>query len=334
MYWIFGAYGVRIWYNQITTSTGILDMKKFAYLNIFLLILLFSACANKPAVQQSPNIEASESEKTEPLEQDNVDNQDNADTDSDTTSIPDPITEEIDLSDKFRGINGCAVIYDPSNDKYSLYNSSLCEQEVSPYSTFKIISTLAGFKNGVIENETSTMNYSGEKYPLSEWNENLSLEKAFQTSCIWYFRQIIDEVGHDEIQSELTQLGYGNCDISEWDGSDVNPMPDLNGFWLGSSLKISPLEQVQVLKRIFEGESLYSVEYVAILKEIMLVSEDTRQIYGKTGSGPNGEAWFVGFTEENDTKKYFAIYLNDNTQPDKVSGSVAKDITRDILDSF
>lgn len=306
-------------------------MKKIFYFPILFFILLFPGCANKPAVQQSPNIEASESEKTEPLEQDNVDNQDNTDADSDTISIPDSITEEIDLSDKFRGINGCAVIYDPANDKYSVYNSSLCEQEVSPYSTFKIISTLAGLKNGVIQTEQSTMNYSGEKYPSSEWNDDLSLEKAFQTSCIWYFRQIIDAVGRDEIQSELSRLEYGNCDISEWDGSNINSMPDLNGFWLGSSLKISPLEQVQMLKKIFEGESIYSTEHVAILKEIMSVSEDTRKIYGKTGSGPDGEAWFVGFAEENDTKKYFAVYLNDNTQPDKVSGSVAKDIALEIL---
>ena len=309
-------------------------MKNPTYLIILLLILLLSGCANNPEPQELPNIEASESKKSEPVEQRNKansDDTDKADTDFNTNNISDSITEEIDLSDKFRGINGCAVIYDPANDKYSVYNSSLCEQEASPYSTFKIMSTLVGLQNEVIENETSTMIYSGEKYPLPEWNENLSLEKAFQTSCIWYFRQVIDEVGREEIQYELTQLEYGNCDISGWDGSGINPMPDLNGFWIGASLKISPLEQVQVLKKIFEEESIYSAEHIAILKEIMLVSEDTRRIYGKTGSGPGGEAWFVGFTEENDTKKYFAVYLNDNTQPDKVSGSVAKEIALQIF---
>lgn len=306
-------------------------MKKTIYLSILLLILLSSGCADTPAEQKSPGIEASESEKTETFEQDHEENRDNTDTDSYPAYILKTITEEIDLSDQFGGINGCAVIYESANDKFSVYNSSLCEQEASPYSTFKIISALAGLRNGVIENKGSTMHYSGEEYPLSEWNENLSLEKAFQASCIWYFRQIIDDVGRDEIQSELTLLEYGNCDISEWDGSGINPMSDLNGFWLGSTLKISPLEQVQVLKKIFEGESIYSAEHVAILKEIMLVSEDTRKIYGKTGSGPDGEAWFVGFAEGNDTKKYFAVYLNDNAQPDQVSGSVAKEIALGIL---
>ena len=312
-------------------------MKTPTFLFIPLLILLLSGCANSPEPQELPNIETLEPKKSESAEQDNrvnSDDTDKSDTKYNTINISDSITEEIDLSDKFGGIKGCAVIYDPANDKYSVYNTSLCEQEASPYSTFKIISTLAGLNNGVIQTEQSTMNYSGEKYPSSEWNDDLSLEKAFQTSCIWYFRQIIDEVGHDEIQSELISLEYGNCDISEWDGSGINPMPDLNGFWLGASLKISPLEQVQVLKKIFEGESLYSAEDVALLKEIMLVSEDTKRIYGKTGSGPDGEAWFVGFAEENGERIYFAIYLNDNTQANNVSGNTAKEIALDVLESF
>lgn len=292
-------------------------MKKSIYLNILLilLLLLLSSCANNPETQETHIVET-EQEETAPITQDD---------------ISDPAIEDIDLSGQFNGINGCAVIYDLKDDKYYIYNTTMSEQKVSPYSTFKIISTLAGLKNGVIENETSTMNYEGNQYPIPEWNENLTLEQAFQTSCIWFFRQIIDEVGSNEIQDELTQLGYGNCDISEWDGSDINPMPELNGFWLDSSLKISPFEQVQVLKKIFEGESIYSDKDVAILKEIMLVSEDAKKIYGKTGSSSNGEAWFVGFSEENGEREYFAVYLNDNTQLNNISGSVAKEMALDIL---
>ena len=97
---------------------------------------------------------------------------------------------------------------------------------------------------------------------MQDWNDNLTLEQAFQTSCIWYFRQVIDEVGAEELQRELVDLQYGNCDISEWDGSNINPLPELNGFWLASSLKISPICQVEVLKSIFEGKSSYSGEWL------------------------------------------------------------------------
>ncbi len=143
---------------------------------------------------------------------------------------------------------------------------------------------------------------------------------------------MIDSVGNDEIQQELNELQYGNRDISEWNGSNINPMEKLNGFWLDSSLKISPLDQVKVLERIFEGQSDYDSDNIEILKRIMLVDEnDTRKIYGKTGTGGNGEAWFVGFTESNGERKYFAIYLDDSEQKEQVSGNKAKEIALEIL---
>lgn len=239
----------------------------------------------------------------------------------------------IDLSEAFRGVNGCAVIYSPVQEEYSFFNEDMCRQEESPYSTFKIISALSGLQNGIIADELSTMGYDGTDYGNLEWNGDLTLEEAFQKSCIWYFRKVIDSIGKDKIQEELNGLQYGNCDISEWNGSNINPMEMLNGFWLDSSLKISPVEQVEVLQRIFEGKSDYGSDNIEILRKIMLVDEsDTQKIYGKTGTSGNGEAWFVGFSESsNEERKYFAIYLNDNEQREQVSGSKAKEIALEIL---
>lgn len=241
--------------------------------------------------------------------------------------------EMLDLSNAFNNINGCAVLYSPSENKYSLYNKDMAEQEVSPYSTFKIISTLIGLHNNIIKDETSTMNYNGTQYLNSEWNGNLTLQTAFQTSCIWYFHQIINSVGEEKVKKELSELKYGNCDVSEWEGSMINPYKELNGFWLGSSLKISPYEQVKVLSKIFEGESFYDCESVEILKKIMLIEDNKeKKIYGKTGSGSNGEAWFIGFTEKEQQREYFAIYLNDSLQREQISSSVAKEIAIKIIE--
>lgn len=243
-----------------------------------------------------------------------------------------PVKENIDIRSEFNGVNGCAVIYDPKENKYSYYNQNMSEQEVSPYSTFKIISTLIGMQNEVIESETSTINYNGTQYPNSEWNQNLTLQEAFQSSCIWYFRQIIDQVGKDEVEKELKALSYGNADVSQWNGSNINPFDDLNGFWLGSSLKISPLKQVQVLSEVFEGRSLYSKEAIDVLKNIMLVEDsDAQKIYGKTGTGPDGEGWFVGFGEREEANVYFAIYLEDQEQKETVTGSMAKEIALKVM---
>ncbi len=239
----------------------------------------------------------------------------------------------IDLSEAFRGVKGCAAIYSPVQEEYSFFNEDMCRQEESPYSTFKIISALSGLQNGIIADELSTMGYDGTDYGNLEWNGDLTLEKAFQKSCIWYFRKVIDSIGKDKIKEELNGLQYGNCDISEWNGSNINPMEMLNGFWLDSSLKISPVEQVEVLQRIFEGKSDYGSDNIEILRKIMLVDEsDTQKIYGKTGTSGNGEAWFVGFSESsNEERKYFAIYLNDNEQREQVSGTKAKELALEVL---
>ena len=243
------------------------------------------------------------------------------------------VTErEIDLSAAFQDINGCAVIYLPAQEQYLLFHEEMCRQEVSPYSTFKIISALAGLQNGIIADEFSVMGYDGTDYGNPDWNGDLTLEQAFQKSCVWYFRKVIDAVGKDEMQRELETLPYGNCDISEWSGGNINPLPILNGFWLDSSLRISPLEQVQVLEKIFEGESDYSSNNIEILKRIMLTDEDdTQKIYGKTGSSGSGEAWFVGFAETAGERKYFAVYLDDRAQKDQVSGNKVKEIALEIL---
>lgn len=292
-----------------------LRFSKIICMSVVCLIMLSGCSSKQEKVEQMDQLDQSKTDdKTEKKESENTGE------------------EMLDLSNVFNSINGCAVLYSPSEDKYSFYNKDLAEQEVSPYSTFKIISTLAGLHNNIIEDETSTMNYNGVEYPNPEWNENLTLQTAFQTSCIWYFRQIIDSVGVDEIKKELTELGYGNCDISQWEGSNVNPYEELNGFWLNSSLKISPLEQVKILSEIFEGESMYDSENIEILKSVMLVQDNEEQkIYGKTGSGSDGEAWFVGFSEKEQQRQYFAVYLSDSARVGQISGSAAKEIALKII---
>lgn len=107
----------------------------------------------------------------------------------------------------------------------------------------------------MLVNENTTMEYSGEEYPVDAWNANLTLREAFATSCVWYFRQVIDKVGQESIRAILEEIQYGNCDISEWNGSNINSLPELNGFWLESSLKISPIQQADMLDYVFSREN-------------------------------------------------------------------------------
>lgn len=247
---------------------------------------------------------------------------------------PEPEIVDMDWSDYFDDLNGAAVIYDASDKKYMIYNRELAMTRRSPCSTFKIISSLIALENGIIEPDHSVHTWSGEIFWNENWNRDIGFREAFHTSCVWYFREIVNETGPELIQTELDKLQYGNCDISDWEGhlNTNNNNPALTGFWIESSLMISPKEQTEVMERIFGTDSVYTEKTRKELKQVMLVSEQDEAdlpIYGKTGMGKDSgvvvDAWFTGFAERAEGNLYYCVYLGRTDHMD-VSSARAKEI--------
>ncbi|MBD5457347.1 MAG: class D beta-lactamase [Lachnospiraceae bacterium] len=253
-----------------------------------------------------------------------------------------PEITEVDWSEYFNGLNGAVVVYDISEGKYILYNKELAMTRRSPCSTFKIISSFIALENGIVEPEDSVRTWSGEIFWNENWNHDIDFGEAFQTSCVWYFREVIDEIGEDMMRTELEKLSYGNCDISDWEGrqNTNNNNRALTGFWIESSLKISPKEQTEVMERIFGNGSDYSQDTRQSLKQVMLVSEQSEtglSIYGKTGMGKAQgivvDAWFTGFAETPKGNLYFCVYLG-QTDGMNVSSAAAKEIAIQIVSDY
>lgn len=235
-----------------------------------------------------------------------------------------PTEKEVDYSDSFNGINGTAVFYSPDKNTYNIYNKEIVNEQISPYSTFKIINSLMGLSQNVVTSSDSKLGYDGTTYWKEEWNNDITLKEAFKESCVWYYEKIMDSLDKEYVQETLNDLKYGNSDISTWNEDDHNT------FWISSSLKISPIEQVKVLETIFEGKSSFKAKDVELVKEFMLVeNNENYSVYGKTGSAKNTNAWFVGFLEKESKRTYFAICIADESQ--KLAGSVAKEIALNII---
>lgn len=251
---------------------------------------------------------------------------------------------ETDLSGYFDGLEGAAVLYDAADEKYIIYNKELAEERMSPCSTFKIVSSCIALENGIIDPDHSVRRWSGEAFWNEKWNRDLDFREAFRESCVWYFREVVDEIGSELMEEELDRLWYGNRDLSDWEGTlnTNNSNPALTGFWIESSLKISPIEQTKVLDRIFGEDSAYSEDTRRTLKEVMFASRDGDartgvSVYGKTGMGKAKgvvvDAWYAGFAEKGDERVYFCVYLGENAGQD-FSSQRAKEIAMELAEDY
>lgn len=262
--------------------------------------------------------------------------------DADRVIAAEPEILDADWSEYFDGLNGTAVIYDSPARRYTVHNSELASTRRSPCSTFKIISSLIALESGIIEPGDSRRTWSGEVFWNEDWNRDLDFEEAFRTSCVWYYREVINDIGKDRMQEELNRLQYGNCDISDWEGrlNTNNSNRALTGFWLESSLLISSTEQVEVMERIFGESSDYPEEIRNELKQVMSVPDQDNKdlfLYGKTGMGKAEgivvDAWFTGFAERSEGNLYFCVYLG-RTDGMNVSSSLAKEIAVRLVEDY
>ena len=318
---------------------------EFCYCVLILSVLTLMGCAKENnSLTENQSTESHVSKNTSQMEESSIDKV--AQTEEATNyfqeEATEPMIKEMDWSDYFEEINGTAVIYTPTDHSYQIYNQELASTRRSPCSTFKIISSFIALENGITDPDNSTRTWSGEVFWNENWNKDIDFYNAFHDSCVWYFREVVDEIGKDIMQDELRKLQYGNCDISDWDGqlNKNNNNPALTGFWIESSLLISPKEQTEVIERIFGDNTTYSEVTRNQLKQVMLLSElndSNITIYGKTGMGKsNGivvDAWFTGFADTSGKRIYFCVYLGE-TDHKNVSSAKAREIAIKIISAF
>lgn len=238
-----------------------------------------------------------------------------------------PHVQYEDLQDYFTGFDGTFVMYDTKQNKYSIYNKEKSVKRVSPNSTFKVPHSLIGLQTGVLKDQNTTFRWDGTVYPFESWNQDQTMTMAVQNSTIWYYQRVAQQVGSAREKLYLNAIPYGNKDISG----------GLTNFWLQSSLKISPIEQVEFLKRFYNYQLPFSKRNIDIVKEILVMEQKNGAILsGKTGTGwenavINGtpiNGWFLGYVEKDGNTYVFATNIE---AANNASSSKAKEITLNIL---
>ena len=217
-----------------------------------------------------------------------------------------------DLSSYYHGLNGAFVLYDQGANSWTRYNPERCRTRYSPASTFKIPNSLIGLETGVIKDQHYVIPWDSVHRNIAAWNRDHDLQSAIANSVVWYYQELARRVGEKRMKEFVEKIGYGNMDISG----------GIDHFWLGSTIEISPDEQIDFLRRLRANALPFSVRSMDIVRDILVLEKTDRYtLRGKTGftdfDGNHAIGWFVGYIETPENFWFFASNIvTDNATRD------------------
>jgi beta-lactamase class D len=198
-----------------------------------------------------------------------------------------------------------------------LHRSGDCAARFSPCSTFKIPLGLMGFDAGVLHDaHHPAWDYQPERHRAARAIDKQRTDPTSweANSVVWYSQELTARLGMARFKAYVDAFGYGNRDVR----GDPGKRNGLTHSWLGSSLLISPDEQVAFLRRML-AHRLVSAKAHALTEAILpgFAGSGGWRVHGKTGTGwltdARGQAdrtaplgWFVGWADKGKRRVVFA----------------------------
>jgi beta-lactamase class D len=235
------------------------------------------------------------------------------------------------LEEKLKPFKACFIEENEAGVRVIDYHKELADERLSPCSTFKIMNSMIGLETGVLKDQDHFIKWDGVRHDIEPWNHDQTLASAVKESVVWYFQKVAKEIGPERMQHYLNLVGYGNGDISG----------GITKFWLESTLKISAIEQLTLMRRLHTSKLPFSPRTLDITRNLIhLKHTDKGDLFAKTGSGTGGKpfesnevcsekqlGWFVGYVVSNGKAHYFAC----NMIGPGAFGKKARAITEDVL---
>ncbi|MFO1469528.1 MAG: class D beta-lactamase [Turneriella sp.] len=202
------------------------------------------------------------------------------------------------------GLKATVVIENARSGKRTIFNSQRAAARFSPASTFKIANTLILLEEKALRDADETLPWNGTRYDFPDWNRDQNLRSAFRVSCVWFYQQLARRVPEARYRAYLRQLRFGNATMGK----------EVDNFWLDGSLKISALEQLAVLRGIYERRFAFSQANYDTLREVMLAGKTEQySLYAKTGWAARMNpqvGWYVGYIERGGDIWFFVLNLD------------------------
>lgn len=202
------------------------------------------------------------------------------------------------------GTQGTFVLYDLQYDRYQVSDRSRADTRFIPASTFKIPNSLIALDTGVVPDEHHVFPWDQTMREDAHWNRDHTLRTAIKYSVVPVYQGIARQIGAARMQEYVAKLQYGNSDISG----------GIDQFWLDGGLRISPVEQVQFLVKLYNNALPVQERSQRIVKDILLTEAAPAYILrAKTGYGGRltpAIGWWVGWVERDDNTYVFAMNMD------------------------
>jgi beta-lactamase class D len=214
----------------------------------------------------------------------------------------------LDLSRHFAGLDGTFVLLNGTTGEYIRHNPARAAERFAPCSTFKIPHTAILLESGAAPDPTFILKYDPVLNQPSNWARDFNLRDAFKASALWYYQAMARRLGMPIEDRFVRRFQYGNTDTTGGIGETLNP------YWVGGSLRISANEQVDFLKRFYEGRLGVSRRTTTLTKDIILAEQTPLwRLSAKTGAcqprGQDTSNWYVGYVEKAGAVYYFALQI-------------------------
>lgn len=223
-------------------------------------------------------------------------------------------------------VEGCFALLNNSTGRFSIYNlERYRDSAYLPASTFKIVNSLIGLQTGVITNDSMVIKWDGVVRSVPAWNKDLSMYEAFRVSAVPYYQEVARRIGKDTMQQWLDTLSYGTKKITS----------AIDTFWLDNSLKITPDEQLGLVKKLYFNQLPFHERNQEIVRTAMLMEDKPEyKLSYKTGWGfkenGNNLGWMLGYIEENKHPYFFVLNI-ESPEKDFDMPTVRMKMLKDIL---
>ncbi|HMR83827.1 MAG TPA: penicillin-binding transpeptidase domain-containing protein [Niabella sp.] len=231
-------------------------------------------------------------------------------------------------------VDGCFALFNNGTGDFTIYNlKRYRDSTYLPASTFKIINSLIGLQTGSISSDSMVIPWDGVQRSVEAWNKDLNMYEAFRASSVPYYQEVARRIGKDTMQFWLDSLKYGA-------GKDKKPykISKIDSFWLDNSLKLTPDQNLGVVKQLYFDELPFFKIYQQKVKHAMLFEDNSNyKLAYKTGWGITDKrhalGWVVGWIEENKHPYFFVLNI-ESSNPDYDMSTVRLKILKDILKEY